>query len=69
LTDYTPFKGRTDTAPPTLDLLETCWRFAGPSRGRVFSCGIYRTAAGLEVRAGHSPDDLIRSQFAIYGGA
>ena len=30
---------------------------------RILSCGIYRTAApGLEVRAGYSEDDLLRSQ-------
>ena len=42
---------------PRLDLLETCWRFLGPSR-RVFECGIYRTDVGLELRAGYGPDDL-----------
>jgi hypothetical protein len=69
LTDYSPFKGRRDTAQPALDLLETCWRFVGPSSGRVFSCGIYRTDAGLEVRVGYGPEDLLRSQFAIEIGA
>jgi hypothetical protein len=35
---------------------------AGPS-GRVITCGIYRTEApGVEVRAGFSEDDLIRSE-------
>jgi hypothetical protein len=51
-----------------LELLETCWRFIGPSK-KVFECGIYRTDAGLEVRAGYGPDDLLRSQFVIEIGA
>jgi hypothetical protein len=30
---------------------------------RILSCGIYRTTApGVEVRAGYSDDDLLRSQ-------
>jgi hypothetical protein len=36
----------------------------GPS-GKVFECGIYRTAApGVEIRCGYSEDDLLRSQLA-----
>jgi hypothetical protein len=47
---------------PLLHLLETCWRMRAPS-GRVITCGIYRTEGpGLEVRAGFSEDDLLRSQ-------
>lgn len=68
MSDYTPFKGRIDTTPPRLELLETCWRFAGPS-GRTFECGLYRTDVGLELRAGYGPEDLLRSQFAIEIGA
>jgi hypothetical protein len=47
---------------PLLHRLETCWRLRAPS-GRVITCGIYRTEGpGLEVRAGFSDDDLLRSQ-------
>ena len=47
---------------PRLELLETCWRLRTP-HGRILSCGIYRTdAPGLEVRAGLSEEDLLRSQ-------
>jgi hypothetical protein len=49
-------------APPMLHLLETCWRLKAPS-GRVVSCGIYRTEGpGVEVSAGFSDEDLLRSQ-------
>jgi hypothetical protein len=45
-----------------LDLLETAWRLRTP-RGRILTCAIYRTdTPGVEVRAGFSEDDLIRSQ-------
>jgi hypothetical protein len=55
-------KPRQPPALPVLDLLETCWRVAGTS-GRAISCGIYRTQGpGVEVRAGFSEDDLVRSQ-------
>src|SRR5687768_7319430 len=48
--------------PAPLDLIEMSWRVRTPS-GRVLTCGIYRNAApGLEVRAGFSEDDLVRSQ-------
>jgi hypothetical protein len=48
--------------PPLLHLLETSWRLKAPSGG-VVSCGIYRTEGpGLELRAGFSEDDLLRSQ-------
>jgi hypothetical protein len=48
--------------PPLLHLLETCWRMKTPS-GRIVTCGIYRTdGPGIEVRAGVSEDDLLRSQ-------
>ena len=53
---------------PRLDLLETCWRCVGPTR-KVIACGIYRTDAGLELRAGYGPEDLLRSQFAVEIGA
>ena len=47
---------------PLLELLEVRWRMKGPSR-RVLECGIYRTDAGLEVRAGYG-EDLLQSQVA-----
>lgn len=58
---YSPFEGRVP-GPPTLTLLEMCWELTSP-RGRVLSCGIYRTDAGLETRAGYG-EDLLRSQYA-----
>lgn len=54
--------------PPRLELLEPCWRFRGPTR-RVVSCGIYTTDVGLEVRAGYSAEDLLRSERAHDLGA
>jgi hypothetical protein len=48
-------------APPAPELVERCWRFVGPSQ-RVFECGVYRTAAGLEVRAGYGELELIHSK-------
>jgi hypothetical protein len=47
---------------PRLDLIEVCWRVVGPS-ANVIECGIYRTDVGLEVRAGYSLDNLLRSEF------
>jgi hypothetical protein len=47
---------------PLLKQLEIYWRMRAPS-GRVVTCGIYRTdGPGVEVRAGFSEDDLLRSQ-------
>ena len=55
---------RHEPSPPRLDLLDTCWRFVGPSK-RVFVCEIYETDIGLEVRASYSLDDIIRTQYAV----
>ena len=41
-------------------LVEPYWRAIGPSR-KELSCGLYRTAAGLELRCGYEGDDLLRS--------
>jgi hypothetical protein len=48
---------------PLLELIEVRWRMKGPSR-RVLECGIYRTDAGLEVRAGYG-EDLLQSRIAV----
>jgi hypothetical protein len=48
-------------AEPRLELVQTFWCFVGPSR-RPITCAVYRTDAGLELRAGRSAEDLIRSQ-------
>jgi hypothetical protein len=47
-----------------LDLVDTCWRMRSLQKStRILSCGIHRTnAPGLEVRAGYSEEDLLRSQ-------
>ena len=65
LHDHVPSKR---PAPPQLDLLRLFWRMQAPS-GKTLGCGLYRTAAGLEVRCGYSDEDLIRSQFAPDLGA
>jgi len=62
---YTPFTWQRPS-PPTLTLIEACRELTSP-RGRVLSCGIYQTDAGLETRAGYG-DNLIRSQYAAQIG-
>jgi len=59
---YTPFAGHRPQSP-TLTLIETCWEMTSP-QGRVLTCGVFQTTAGLEVRCRYSDDDLIRSQYA-----
>ena len=62
-------KPRQRLALPALDLLETSWRVKAPSGGLI-TCGVYRTdAPGLEVRAGFSGDDLLRSQRTLEIGS
>ena len=51
----------TKTAAPRVDLVEARWRAVGPT-GKPLTCGVFRTAAGLEVRVSYSDDDLLRSQ-------
>jgi hypothetical protein len=55
--------GPSPRSPTTsLRLLETCWGMKTPS-GRIVSCGIYAdNAPGLEVRAGFSEEDLLKSR-------
>jgi len=66
LTDdrYSPFQGK-HPEPPAPELIETCWRIIGVSN-RPIMCGVYRTAAYLEVYChyGESTDALIRSERA-----
>jgi len=45
---------------PPLDVVAPCWRMRSPS-GRLLHCAVYKTAVGLEVRAGYA-DDLLHSQ-------
>jgi hypothetical protein len=47
---------------PRLDLIESSWQAKGRKSNRVISCGIYRTDAGVEVRAGYTLDDLVRTE-------
>lgn len=50
---------------PRLELLEPAWQLQAPS-GRVLACGIYATdKPGVEVRAGFSEDDIIRTEQCI----
>jgi hypothetical protein len=44
-----------------LELVQTFWCFVGQS-GRPVTCAVYRTDVGLELRAGRSTEELIRSQ-------
>lgn len=36
---------------PRLDWLEDCWRMQSTNTGHELTCGIWRTDAGLELRA------------------
>ena len=57
------------TREPLLNLVEICWQMRGRT-GKVIECGIYETNAGVEVRVGRSPDDLLYVQpFVRLGGA
>lgn len=60
--DFDPYSSTWRAVVPRLELLEMCWQ-AKSRTGRVLSCGIYRTDAGLETRVGYG-EDLLRSQFA-----
>ena len=57
--------------PATPRLIEMCWRLQSPrGRRRILECAIYRTAGpGVEVRAGFSIDDVLRTQRAADGPA
>ena len=47
---------------PRLELVELCWRMRSQQKAtRILECGIYRTDAGLEVRAGYGVQDLLYS--------
>lgn len=46
---------------PRLELVRLFWRALGPSN-RPLECALYRTDAGLEVRAGYGELDLVHSQ-------
>lgn len=52
------------TAGMRLELVEMCWRMRSLRKStRILSCAIYRSdAPGVEVRAGYSDEDLLRSQ-------
>jgi len=62
--DFDPYQSHWRDYVPPMTLLETCWRMKSP-RGRVLTCGVFRTIAGFEVRCSYSDDDLIRSQYAV----
>jgi hypothetical protein len=61
--DFDPYSSHWRENVPPMTLLEACWQMTSP-RGRVLTCGVFQTIAGLEVRCSYSDDDLIRSQFA-----
>ena len=66
--DFDPYQSHWRENVPPMTLLETCWQMKSP-RGRVLTCGVFKTIAGLEVRCGYSEDDLIRSQYVGELGA
>ena len=50
--------------------MEMRWRMRSQQKvTRMVECGVYRTDAGLQVRAGYGPDDLLQSQTAPDIGA
>ena len=61
--DFDPYSSHWRENVPPMTLIEESWKMTSP-RGRVLTCGVFQTIAGLEVRCGYSDDDLIRSQFA-----
>ena len=61
--DFDPYRSHWRENVPPITLLETCWQMKS-RKGRMLTCGIFRTEIGLEVRAGFGEDDLIRSQYA-----
>ena len=46
---------------PVFELVRQYWVMAGPSNRR-FICALYRTTAGLELRAGHGEQDALLRQ-------
>jgi hypothetical protein len=62
--DFDPVSNNWREQVPAMTLLETCWQMKSPP-GRVLTCGVFRTIAGLEVRCSYSEYDLTRSQYAI----
>lgn len=60
--DWTPFRPQPPRQAPPLDPIRTLWRLIGPS-GKELRCALYRTAVGLEVRAGYAvEEDPFRTQ-------
>ena len=66
--NFDPYQSHWRENAPPMTLIETSWQLTSP-RGRVLTCGVFRTIAGLEVRCGYSEGDLIRSQYAREPGA
>jgi hypothetical protein len=60
---FDPYRSHWRENAPPMTLIETSWQLTSP-RGRVLTCGLFRTIAGLEVRCGYGEADLIRSQYA-----
>ena len=42
--------------------LQTYWQMMGPASQRLITCALYRTAAGLELRAGQGEGDRLLCQ-------
>ena len=49
---FDPYPSHFREFVPRMTLLETSWQLTSP-RGRVLTCGVFRTIAGLEVRYGY----------------
>ena len=58
LHDHQPWSRGHQSRP---DQIKVYWRIVGPSQ-KPITCALWRTAAGLEVRAAYGADELLRSQ-------
>ena len=48
---------------PRIELVEPSWRMRRLHKATcILECGVYQTDIGLEVRAGYSHEELLRSQ-------
>ena len=62
LMDFDPYESHWREVAATTHLAREEWQLRS-AKGRLLTCGVFRTTAGLEVRCGYSGDDLIRSQY------
>jgi hypothetical protein len=53
---------RVEPPAPQLELVEACWQLHSPATNRLVTCAVYQTDVGLELRAGFSEDDVLRTE-------